>query len=293
MLYDRSYMKASPTKPNRLSALAWILISLLGVYVMQKLVSIFAGEAIYRSAVEQFFALSGDGIRSGRIWTLLTYGFLHDTRSIAHILFNGLGLFFIGRMVQELYGDRKLVEIFLLSAITGGVLGALVHFNSNTIIVGASGALMGLLTVFCLTKPNQEITLLLYFILPLRVKPKWILWVSLGFSIIGLLFQELPGTNPVAHSAHLGGMIGGAIYFYLFSRSGSFSDLLPKIKFSSTEIVKPTPKKASKVGYSVNLSNREKLKAEVDRILDKINEEGFGSLTAEERSTLDKARDLL
>ncbi len=293
MIYDRPYMKASYTKSRSLGVLPWLLISLIVVFMMQNIVRIFFGAAIYKHAILDFFVLSSDTIRSGKVWTLFTYAFLHDTGNILHILGNMLGLFFVGRMVTRIFGDRAVLEVFLLSTFTGGVLSLLVHLNDSAVILGASGALMGLLALFCLARPNEEVTLLLYFIFPITLKPKWILWGTIAISTLGMLFQEIPGSNPVAHSAHLGGVLGGYLYFMLVSKGKTLRSMAPKMPFKTTTATPPPAPKKPKVSYSVNFSNKEKLRAEVDRILDKINSRGFGSLSQEERETLDKARDLL
>ena len=296
MLYDRPYMKASyNTKTRSLGVVPWLLIVLLVVFMMQNVVRIFFGPRIYEKAIIDVFVLSSDAVRSGKVWTLLTYALLHDTRNILHILGNMLGLFFVGRMVTRIFGDRAVLEVFLLSTLTGGLLALLVHINDSAVVLGASGALMGLLALFCLARPNEEVTLLLYFIFPITLKPKWILWASIAISTLGMLFQEIPGSNPVAHSAHLGGILGGYLYFMLVSKGKSLRSIAPKVKFKSgsTTAEPPPPTKKPKVSYSVNFSNKEKLRTEVDRILDKINAKGFGALTQEEREILDKARDIL
>lgn len=293
MIYDRPYMKASYTKPRGLGVIPWLLISLIVVFMMQNIIRIFFGPAVYQHAVLDFFVLSSPVIGQGKIWTLLTYAFLHDTSNILHILGNMLGLFFIGRMVTRIFGDRAVVEVFILSTLLGGLFALLVHLNDQAIILGASGALMGLLALFCLARPNEEITLLLYFIFPVTLKPKWVLWGALAISMLGLLFHEIPGTNPVAHSAHLGGILGGYLYFLLVSKGKTLRNLAPKVTFKTTTSTPPPQPRKPKISYSVNFESKDKLKAEVDRILDKINSLGFGSLTQEERETLDKARDLL
>lgn len=294
MLYDRPYMKASyNTKARSLGVVPWLLIVLLVVFMMQNIVRIFFGARIYEKAVIDIFVLSSDAVRSGKVWTLLSYAFLHDTRNILHILGNMLGLFFVGRMVTRIFGDRAVLEVFALSTLTGGLLALLVHINDSAVILGASGALMGLLALFCLARPNEEVTLLLYFIFPITLKPKWILWAAIAISTLGMLFQEIPGSNPVAHSAHLGGILGGYLYFVLVSKGKTLRSIAPKMSFKSTTAEPPPHAKKPKVSYSVNFSNKEKLRSEVDRILDKINSKGFGALTQEERETLDKARDIL
>ena len=134
------------------------------------------------------------------------------------------------------------------------------------------------------------------------MKPKYILW---GILAIELTFfvNEIKDENQidkfgtaVAHSAHLGGMLMGFLYFYFSSQSFSF----PRFKFRSKKKdnlfkfnFQKTSKTADNNEYKVNISNYVQLQKEVDRILDKINDLGFGSLTAKEKDTLEKAKTLL
>jgi membrane associated rhomboid family serine protease len=294
MLYDRPYMRAETRQTRRLSTLSWLLIVLVAVYVMQNVVALFFGSRIYQAAVLDIFALSGNHVTGGRLWSLVTYGFLHDTRNILHILFNGLGIFFIGKMLTRMVGDRTFLELFMFSTFMGGVTYAMIHIQGSVPVLGASGALMGLITYFCMRRPEEEMTFLLWFIIPITLKPKWILLGLTGISLMGLLFRELPGGDNTAHSAHLGGIIGGVLYHWFQFRSFGFGvKKSTRHPFRDATITPPPPPKVRKVSYSVNLASREKMRAEVDRILDKINAQGFGSLTAEERKTLDEARDLM
>ena len=83
---------------------------------------------------------------------------------------------------------------------------------------------MAILTLFCLLYPERPITLLIFFIIPVTVKPKWVFWGSLVISIGGILLYELPGHSHVAHSAHLGGMFAGKDRFVLKVNGDSMID---------------------------------------------------------------------
>jgi hypothetical protein len=158
---------------------------------------------------------------------------------------------------------------------------------------------MACLSFYCLKQPDNPITLLLFFILPCKLKPRWILIGVLTVEIYGFLFSEINASSAIAHSAHLGGLSAGAIVF-LFLRSGrEFPHFILKINPSNriSKSVKAGWKDSSinvdKNTYQVNFSNSAELQREVDRILDKINEFGFGALTQDEKLTLDKAKGLL
>jgi hypothetical protein len=153
----------------------------------------------------------------------------------------------------------------------------------------------GLFVVFACFYPNQPVTFLLFFILPVTLKPKYVAYFALSLDLAGCVFYEIMGVpSPFgfAHSAHLGGMAAGWIYYrYLHEANWRFpsrrSDIeLPR--WLKKQAKNPTP-----AAYQVNVSNPGDLRAEVDRILDKINSQGFGALTTEEKRILDEAKDLL
>ena len=108
----------------------------------------------------------------------------------------------------------------------------------------------------------------------------------LGFTLIG---------ENVAHSAHIGGFIGGFAAFWMFtlyqpsftSKQGGVTVEPPKWMKGSKIVL------AAKQKFKVNVTSRKDMQAEVDRILDKINRRGFGSLTLEEKDTLDRAKEFL
>jgi hypothetical protein len=165
------------------------------------------------------------------------------------------------------------------------------------VLLGASAAASALVILYACFFPNREITLLLFFILPVTVRPKIVAYVMIAVDVCGLVFYEIMGSaspfGGAAHSAHLGGMAAGWIYFryvhdmnWTFGRKAADIELPRWVKHQGSA-------KAAPASYSVNVGDRSHLRAEVDRILDKINSDGFGSLSAAEKKVLDEARDLI
>jgi hypothetical protein len=122
-----------------------------------------------------------------------------------------------------------------------------------------------------------------------------VFWGSLAVSLGGLLLYELPGTSPIAHSAHLGGIFAGIIYYrYVHNRArASFGSSSSGTSVEPPEWFKRKKTIHRNMTYQVNRSNRDELQKEVDHILDKINASGFGSLSDKEKQTLDQAKDIL
>ncbi|MFU8848638.1 MAG: rhomboid family intramembrane serine protease [Opitutales bacterium] len=280
-----------------------LLVITIAVFVLQQVLNVFFPSQGPRDNyfLTDWFALSGENFRDLKVWTVLSYGFLHSTLTFFHILGNMLGLYFIGRMLEPALGRQHFLLLYLGSTMVGGLVYLLFHFGDAQPVVGASAAVFGILSVFCLLHPERPITLLLFFVLPLTVKPKWVLRIGAALSVGGLLFYELPGTDGpgVAHSAHLGGIISGLLYYhFIFVRAGSLFTR-PGAGQASMELPewfknRKRQAAAKKVSYTVNRSqSRDELQKEVDRILDKINASGFGSLNESEKQTLDQAKDIL
>lgn len=310
MLYDRPYMRQSPedTAPRKTSMVTTLIVITVVVFVLQQVMNVFFPGLGGRDnrVLSDWFALSGQNFKELKVWTILSYAFLHSTEGFFHILGNMLGLFFIGRIVEPLVGRERFLGLYLAGALIGGLVYLAFHLNDPQIgyiagepvfqaMVGASASVMAILAFFCLLYPERPITLLIFFILPLTMKPKWVFWGSLAISVGGILFYELPGQTAVAHSAHLGGLFAGILYYrYFHNRSGTlFTSSSPRTSVELPDWFKRKQKTEPKISYKVNRSNHDELQQEVDRILDKINATGFGSLTDGEKQTLDRAKDIL
>jgi membrane associated rhomboid family serine protease len=272
------------------SFLKFLLVLLIASFVLQTIV-----EAVGNNDANVTFlswtVFTPDGFLSGKLWTLVTYACLHE--GPWHLVLNLLAIFFMGRALEDDLGPKMMTWLTLAGAASGALLWFVFNIDGGG-LVGASAIAMAFVTTFCLRRPEQPITLLLFFVIPCTLKPKWILWSLLGIETYGFLFSELNGSSGVAHSAHLGGMLAGLFFFGYVWSGGIFSGKRPRLqKPSWLKISKQLGKPGAPAGYSVNLDDREMVEQEVDRILDKINEKGFGSLTEDEKRTLDKAKSFL
>lgn len=304
MLSDRSYMR-SVTGRSSPGFLVWILSALVTIFILQNVASTwFRSDAFF-----EYGSLYSDGFRDGQVWTLLTYAVLHG--SISHLLLNCLGIYFIGRTLENELGGIRLAQLTVLAALGGGLFWLGVNFHRGGNVIGASGIGMAYLAVFACLYPRRRITMLLFFVIPITVQPVWLVTILGAIDLLGFLFQELPHTRTlygVAHSAHLGGLAAGWVFYRLFIMRGTGSgsaDIETPAWMRRSE--RPAPKFTVNLGGSqssspaplkngaapASLSSRDSLRAEVDRILDKINLHGFASLTPAEKSVLDQARDKL
>jgi membrane associated rhomboid family serine protease len=290
MLYDRPYMRVPSFGGRTSSFLKCLLVLLIASFVLQTIVK-GVGDIDANETFFSWTAFTPDGFLSGKLWTLVTYACLHE--GPWHLVLNLLAIFFMGRALEDDLGPKMMTWLTLAGAASGSSLWFVFNIDGGG-LVGASAIAMAFVTTFCLRRPEQPITLLLFFVIPCTLKPKWILWSLLGIETYGFLFSELNGSSGVAHSAHLGGMLSG-LFFFGYVRSGGISSgKRPRLqKPSWLKVSKQSSKPGAPAGYSVNLDDREMVEQEVDRILDKINEKGFGSLTEDEKRTLDKAKSLL
>ncbi len=292
----RSYMR-DDYQPARTSPLTWLICAIIASFIVQKILLVWLGAGGF---VAKQLALSPWALSEFKLWTPLSYSFLHDPENLLHILFSVLSLYFIGREVLAELGSRRFFSLYAVGAILGGLAWAGVHWSSPQMtLVGASAAISAIFIVYTCLFPDRPITFLLLFIPITLPKTKYLAYGYTLVELIGFFFSELPGNRTImAHSAHLGGMLAGLVFFYLVQNPPRLRFTLPW-SHGEAEIIRPSwTAKAEKTraqpsSFQVNVTNRGELKAEVDRILDKITSTGFGSLTPQEKKTLDEARDLL
>jgi membrane associated rhomboid family serine protease len=294
MLSDRSYMHGGYPR-NTTSAVTWLISAIVGVFVLQFVFLRWFGMG---DALENALALSVPAVKSGKIWTLVTYSFLHSTGNLLHVVGNLLILYFVGRILEPMLGSRRFLWLFGASVVTGAALWLGTHWQiGGDPAIGATAGVAGLFVVFACFYPNQPTTFLLFFVLPVTLKPKYVAIALLAVELAGFLFYEVmqaasPFGSGIAFSTHIGGMLAGWIYFRYIHEANW------RLPASSSDIELPRwlrkrPKVATPAVPQIDLTRREDLRAEVDRILDKINSDGFGALTADEKRLLDDARDLL
>ncbi|EQA36970.1 peptidase, S54 family [Leptospira inadai serovar Lyme str. 10] len=209
-------------------------------------------------------------------WQVLTYAFLHDPNSIFHILFNMLSLWMFGSTLEAYWGSKNFLKFYLVSCIGGGILPLFAHllgFPQGT-IVGASGGLYGLLIAFALIWPNRE----LYYFAIFPIKAKYFVLILL------LLIGFTSSSSGVAVTAHAGGALFGALYFFYNNK------LKYKLGFSlpSFSLSRWFQKRKMK-RWQEEMHSREKAKDEVDRLLEKISRDGMHSLSRKEKKFLKEA----
>ena len=185
-----------------------------------------------------------------------------------------------GGDVERSLGSRNFLKYYIACGVFAGICALIFEFNSKIPIIGASGAIFGVLTAFGMLFPERVITLLLFFIIPVRAKAKYfvIAFAALTF------FQCLMSTDSgIAYFAHLGGIVFGYAYFRNILSVRFFIEKFPDNIHSYFFRKKTNPD----IPRDVYISE------EIDPILEKISREGMHSLTRKEKKLLQKARDKL
>jgi membrane associated rhomboid family serine protease len=293
MIEDRDYMRAESEGEGlwyRFPVWGWIIIANAVVFTIQLVVPLMG-----ITRIEQYLALTPRHLLQGRVWELVTFQFLHG--GVFHFFCNALSLYMIGSHVEHTLGRNSFLKLYLVSGIMGGLLQCGLslafesHFGSFGVI-GASAGVFGVIAAFGILFWDESITLLVAFVLPVSIKGKWLLLLEAVLAVWGILRP-----SPVAHAAHLGGLLMGIFYVkqvihwdWKWPRSPR-----PTRREVSRELVnagssKPKIWKVRKSEPEEPVTPEEFVSKEVDPILDKISQHGIQSLTEKERKILEAAR---
>jgi membrane associated rhomboid family serine protease len=225
-------------------------------------------------------------------WTIITYAFVHDLGSIFHILFNMLFLYWFGKLFVEYLGSDKLVAVYILGALAGGVAYLLVYnfipfFMERAPLLGMIGASAAVYAIVVATATLlPDYTFFLLFLGPVRIK-----YIAAFYIVLSLLgtIQANAGGN----IAHLGGALIGFVYIkqlqagvnwggWITATIDFFKGLFkPRLKVKVSYRNENTSAKSAPKQKGPSISQ-----AEIDAILDKISDGGYESLTKEEKDKL-------
>ena len=216
-----------------------------------------------------------------RPWTLVSYMFLHA--GFMHLLFNMIGLYFFGPRVEDRLGAKGFLWLYFLS----GLGAALFHFlfAPESSVVGASGAVYGVLLAFAMYWPRVRIYL--WAILPIEA------WLLATLLVFGSLYAGVnpSGDSSTAHFAHLGGLAFGFVFIKWWEwRKGAAKRAFDKKlhpEASPTGLMGDRLAAARWKGIVLD-SLHELNRGEVVRLLAKVESEGAGNLRPSERQFLDR-----
>lgn len=203
------------------------------------------------------------------IWQPITYMFIHG--DLFHVLINMFVLWMFGSEMESIWGRTQFLRYYFLTGVGSGLVWLLFNTGqSYSVLIGASGAIYGILIAYGMMFPNR--TVYLYFMIPIKVK-----WFVVFLGAVAFLSSFNNNTN-ISHLTHLSGMVIGFVYlrYYWHWKDFRFSVHKQIEEFRSSISSKRDQKK-------IEMQN------EVDQLLDKINETGYDNLTEEEKDLLYRA----
>jgi membrane associated rhomboid family serine protease len=293
MLSDRNYMGNPIRNSNNRAAGG---IKAVFVLIAINVVAFFL--VPQGSPIQLKLGLSTDGIKDLMLWQPITSLFIHG--GLMHLLLNMWGLYLFGTIVAPFMGGGRFLTLYFLSGLCGSGFWLLFNWDSFGLLIGASGAVFGVMMATAMLFPDQRF-LLLFF--PVPIKTKTLILVYAAIEIV----SELGVRDNIAHLAHLGGFI--AAYFYIkILYKNQVWDMFGFLWKSGGRSSRPkTPPK----GWDVRSYDSQSFRSsgdnkstnkpiepnapvtqkELDRILDKISEHTINSLSEEERNTLKRARE--
>lgn len=211
------------------------------------------------------------------LWQFGTYMFLHG--GLLHLALNMYALYLFGSEIERMWGPKAFLRYYLITGVGAGLFHTLLTPMSTVPTIGASGAVLGVLTAFAVMFPDRQITLLLFFILPVTLRARTL---AIGYAVISLLSGASGSPDGVAHFAHLGGMLVGYIYL---KRGGGLSGL--KDWYTHWK------RRRNMRMHQERQQELDKLRRLADAVLDKANAVGFENLTRDEKSILKRASQVL
>lgn len=281
-----------------------IILVNVGLYIFINLLFVFdfqSGadpDSFYNTVKNALSLPSSPGQFIKQPWSILTHMFMHA--GFWHILWNMLLLYWFGKIVGDLLGDDRVLPIYIMSGLFGGLVFMLHDLylpggsGGAGLALGASAAVMAVIWTAAMTSPDYQMHLLL--IGPVRLK----------YIALGLLFLDLLGSagniNQGGHFAHLGGAFFGMFYVWMLRQGTDITEPFqgkkdaygskPKRRVK----VEKTPRSKFKVVRNERRQDDEKVagagfnqQQELDRILDKINSKGYENLSDEEKDFLYRA----
>jgi len=277
-----------PTNDWRSSATTILIVSLVVAFLVQKSFPAYK--------INEYAALSLGGIQRGFVWQLLTFQFLHA--GPMHLLLNGFTLWSFGREVESTLGKPRFLTLYFLSGALGGLLQVSLALISSTLfggsVVGASAGVFGVVAAFAMLAPDRMLTMLIFFVLPVHLRAKMLVWLSVAISVFGIALAR-KFNDGVAHAAHLGGILTGVIFMRLSARLpetlwNPFQSRRRKPELVHTYSSNVPTWPAAEADAPEELTQQEFISRQVDPILDKISQHGIQSLTEREKKILESAR---
>ncbi len=286
---DREYAKhAGPYRPvgyvgrpgmsgNR-SIVTTLIIINVAIFVVQSF-SDPAGEFLF-----DFGAMQGKAVLHGQVWRLITAQYLHA--GTWHLVFNMIGLHFLGRPIERMWSTRKFLTIYTLSGLCGNLfftlLAAREVINPNTPAVGASGCILGLLGIMAVLFPNATVFI---FPIPFPLKIRTVAMILAAVAFMAIIQRS---NNYGGEACHLAGLAFGVWWAMKGDAWWRTTDWSWRRR---PRITRPgrSARPAASGGFAGRVAQRREDTETIDRILKKVYEGGIQSLSESEKRALQDA----
>lgn len=257
---------------GRPSVTALLVALSVGGYVAQILLEYVLAEHDQKALLWQWLALDGAGIAAGEYWKFLSFSLLHFHP--LQMIIDMLLLYFAGREVEPIIGSRHFAIIYGAGTLLGGVASwlALPAFP----VVGTSAAVTGVIVAFATILPELEVSGNLFYVLPLRLRAKWLALALLA--MCGVLWATL--TIPQVGAP---GMLAAGLFAWFYVKQLGFGNPLAIQRYIFNR-----RQRAERLD---RMTPEQFITCEIDPILEKISREGMHSLTRAERKILAQGRE--
>ena len=269
--------KAWNKKDNGLNKIILInIIVFVSINFIQVILTISGLSSFFTLFINKLMLPASLGTFILQPWSIITYFFLH--MSFMHILWNMLFLYWFGKIIYDNIGNNALISLYVLGGIIGGlfymaIYNIIPYYGdrvSESLMLGASAGVFSVVVGSATLMPNYTFHLLL--IGPVRIK-----YIALFYVLLS--FFDVAGTNAGGEIAHLGGAFIGYIFIRQLQNGINIGEGIINFLNLFNEKKKEKKKKSQK-------ESDETTQDEVDKILDKISESGYSSLTSKEKERL-------
>jgi len=268
----------------------WLLIVNVVIFVMQLFLRPEGarGEPVPSVLEEAGYFSIATALHGFQIWRFITFQFLHA--DFGHVFMNMLVLFFFGPIVERWWGSRSFLVFYLLSGASGALFYTMLYYTpgllptaeATTPMLGASAGIFGVLIATAVIAPEGRVYL--FFLIPMTMRT-----FAIGVLIFGVFVVLTDGGNAGGEAGHLGGALAG----YLMMKIPALREALLRLNPGVGILRRPRRAPKRRPVYERKLRPKSAISrddaTEIDRILDKINEEGLHTLTSEEREILNRA----
>ena len=256
-------------KPQLFTDAIKILVSVnFGIYILQ---SVSGKEDVF---FRLFGLVPSTFISDLMLWQPFTYLFFHapfySSVGISHILLNMLGLWVFGRELEEAWGKTKFLRYYFTTGIGSGLITYFFQISSDNPVIGASGAVYGILLAYGISYPNR----MLYIWGLIPVRSMWLVIIMGSIAFFGLLGNA----DGISHVTHISGMFIG---YVLLKKKWRWRDIWFAIRKKTIEFQVQR--------YEEKSIKKKMLQKDIDVILEKIQKVGFIGLSDKEKSKLYEA----